>query len=377
MYEAFLKSAGYWWIQIDRLLNKVFGSRFNFVYYHSSWPSLVFWLEVLTGIFIFMYFVPTLEGAYASVTWFTTTVPYGSIVRSLHRYGGDAFVIFSFLHLLRVWLTDRYRAARTNQWISGVVMLAFVFFIGISGYVLAWDERAILITQVTADALRQIPGAGVWLSGFFLGGAAINDLTLSRFLFFHIGLPFLFFFLMWWHFYRISRAVVYPPRALQLMAFGTLLVIAALYPAVSTATPGNPVLPPSGMEVDWFFLLPYVLTASLPAVQVVALLFFITVVLFFLPYYTQRPYSNVAEVIEEKCVGCYICAKDCTANAIIMVPTAVKRGSKPKFLAQVLEARCVECGICVGSCNFQAIELPGYREKALDEMVVALAKGDA
>ena len=377
MYEAFLKSAGFWWIQIDRGLNKVFGSRFNFVYYHSSWPSLFFWFEVLTGIFIFLYFMPTLEGAYASVTWFTEKVPYGSIVRSLHRYGGDAFVIFTFLHLLRVWLTDRYRAARSNTWISGIVMMMFVFLIGISGYLLAWDDRAVLITTVTADAFRQIPLLGGWLAAFFLGGPLISDLTLARFLFFHIGLPFVFFFLMWWHFYRISRAVVYPPRALQLMAFGVLLLLAAIYPAKSAGA-ANPASPPPAMDIDWFLLWPYWLTTTgLTPVLVFALLLFITLVLFFLPYYTERPYTDVAEVIDDNCVGCYLCARDCTANAIIMVPTAVQRGKKPKMLAQVLAPRCIECGICVASCAFRAIELPGYREKDLDEMVVTLAKGDA
>ena len=51
-------------------------------------------------------------------------------------------------------------------------------------------------------------------------------------------------------------------------------------------------------------------------------------------------------VIEEKCKGCNICAKNCPTNCII---------GKPKTPYVIDQANCVKCGVCMTKCPFKAI----------------------
>jgi len=355
------------WSWVDDKFNRLYPQDYNPMYYLGGISNLFFWFVIGTGIVLFLYYKPSLEDAYHSVEYLTQKVPYGQAVRGLHRYGADAMLVFVVLHWLRVWWTDRYRKFRSLAWISGVVLLVLTLLMGVSGYLLVWDERSLMLIRMTQ---WMVGGEHTWLGKLLVGGDKITDYTLTRFLFFHIGVPFLMLFFLWMHYIRINRPVVYPPALLTLQLFGIVFVACYLFPTVSMA-PANPEQMPQAMLVDWFYQWGYVGAAWLQqflghaAYPITCLvLVAISVLLFALPYLTQGSYLNVVKVIPEKCTGCEYCAIDCHANAIRMIPTppGIKARGGKGIIAEILPTRCAECGICVGACPFGAIELPLFTE---------------
>lgn len=51
-------------------------------------------------------------------------------------------------------------------------------------------------------------------------------------------------------------------------------------------------------------------------------------------------------ILEDKCVGCTLCAKNCPVNAIT---------GKVKGVHTIHQDKCVKCGRCITSCNFGAV----------------------
>ncbi|MCA1595915.1 MAG: cytochrome b N-terminal domain-containing protein [Chloroflexi bacterium] len=375
-YRRGVQVTGKAWLWFDRLWNVAFPNAYNPNYYLGGIANLFLWVCMLSGVVLFAYYVPNLQNAWATVNYLTgPEVPYGNVVRAIHRYGADGMMIGAFLHGLRVWWTDRFRKFRALQWLSGVILISFTLFIGITGYLLVWDSRSYLLAQEIVRMLMTlnfIPGLGSALANFFQGGSLITDFTLTRFFFFHIGLPFAMFFFLWIHYIRVNRPVIYPPMVVNLFLIGFVLLCAGLFPFKSGA-PAVVGRLTTTYDVDWLYMWPFVLMNYIGPAGVMGVLIAIFLILYTQPWWWKEPYRNVPVVIDEKCTGCRLCEIDCHANAIYMTSTSGKKKSRP-FLARIHDARCAECGICVGACPFQALELPLLRDRTIEERIVELCQ---
>ncbi|MBM3449695.1 MAG: 4Fe-4S dicluster domain-containing protein [Armatimonadetes bacterium] len=374
-------------LKADVFINRLLYQDFNPLYYTGGLANLFLTVLVITGILIFLYYEPSLEGAYASVQFLTEGVPYGVIFRGLHRYAADGFMIAIFVHLFRNWFTDRYREARDSQWISGMVLLVFSGFAGLTGYLLVWDERSLLLVSMTVQALRSIPLGGNWLATMFLGGPGINGTTLPRVLALHIAPAMTLYALLWWHYVRLRAPRVWPPAVWVLFCLGALFFVSAVLPATSGAA-AQPGSAPQSFEVAWFYLWPYALMKWLAPAWALALIGVIIAYGLYIPYSIRETPAErglrglgQATVVEENCTGCELCYYDCPYNAIYMVPShepgKSKAAANRKLLAVVVEPRCVECGICIGACPFEALELPRLLDKDVQEMIRAGAQAPA
>jgi ferredoxin len=288
--------------------------------------------------------------------------------------------------MIRVWFTDRYRQYRWVQWITGVILLGTVFFIGQTGYYLVWDERSLLLTRMTVsafDALKDIPLIGQptadFLKGWFLNGTSITNLTMSNFLFIHIGLSFALLFGLWLHYVRMTRPVLTPPPAMNYIMMGILLLVVFAFP-ITSGNPADLNNTPTTFDMDAWFLWPYWMLTQMPPMAFWATLVVGTVVLCLVPMpgflipKSQKP-INAAEVVISKCVGCRLCAIDCPFMAIEMVPAPAN--SKYKLLATVFPYRCTTCGVCVGACAFDAIDLPELTDTQVNAQIKQLLEAKA
>ncbi len=369
-------------LKLEQWTNTITTSKYNPFYYHGALPQFYLWVLFLSGLLLFAYYIPTIGNAYdsdrlinawTSVDYITRIIPFGVIIRGIHRYAGDAMVLTILLHAIRVWFTDRYRQYRWVQWISGVVLLGLVIFIGQTGYYLVWDERSLLLTRMTSSALEVLPFIGQPLKAWFLNGTQITNYTMSNFLFIHIGLSFSLLFGLWVHYLRMQRPVVTPPPVINYILVAILLLVVAWIP-IESGTMANLTQQPMSFDIDWFFLWPYWLMTKMPLLAYWIALTGGMVLIAIIPWlFVKNQPIEVAEVVTNKCTGCSLCSLDCPWSAIEMVPAPPE--SRFKLLARVLPYRCTGCGICVGACAFDAIDLPNLLDSEITTKIKALAQG--
>jgi ferredoxin len=309
----------------------------------ASWRHLgalgfaLFWVLAASGIYLYIRFDTSVAGAYDSIGelewWF------GGVLRSMHRYAADAFVVVVALHLARELAAGRFRGFRAFSWISGVPLVWLLYASGIVGYWLVWDARAQFSAQATAEWMLSLGIGAEPMARNFLGAESITDRLFSLFVFLHIGLPLALLAGMWVHVQRLGRPVTVAPRALALGLAAALAALALLAP-VSSAARWNPAVVPQALPTDWFlqFLHPLMYATS-PAFLWLAV-GGATAALVALPYVARKPALPVAKVDPANCNGCGRCVADCPYEAVILVGK----------LARVFDERCAACGICAGAC---------------------------
>jgi len=383
VYTEPLQRATLW---IEKGLNSLFSQRYNPFYYHGALPNFFIWALFLTGLLLFAYYQPTLANAYASVHYITFELPFGNLFRSIHRYASDGMMIFVMLHMARVWFTDRYREYRILPWITGVVLLVITFMIGLSGYLLIWDQQAVTLANITFNLLDKMPVIGAPLAEFLMAGKVLSDYTLTRFMFLHLGIPLFMMFMLWLHYLRITRPVSEPPLPLVVMMAGALFLFSSAFPvgldflAQTQNAAASPILTGPGsisqvMDFDLLYTWPqYLAVQGVSPIVVLLLLLAVPIGMLVLPYLQKKALrGQFAQVVRQNCTGCSLCYNDCPYEAITMVDRG-NDGTRFKRLAVVDAGRCANCGLCVGACAFKAIEIP-RRETGtvLAEIEAALA----
>lgn len=367
-------------LPLEKVTNKVFTQKYNPFYYHGAIPNLFLWVLFITGLLLLVYYQATLGTAYQSMKYITYQAPFGNAMRSLHRYAADGMMIFVMIHLFRVWFTDRFREYRIIPWLTGIVLLVAMFIIGLTGYMLIWDQDAVALTNITINYLNAVPLIGGALANFFLGAdlsgsSLITDYTITRMLVLHLGLPMVMMFFLWMHYLRITRPVTDAPVGLVFLLLAGLALFSAAFPVVlGEAAPPNFAVALESIQLDALYAWPQILgLAGMDPAVVWLLVLAVPGGLLILPYLQKKAMrGQFAQVVSDNCTGCSLCYADCPYEAITMVDR--NDGSRFKRLATVDPARCANCGLCVGACAFKAIDIPRCESKdVLAEIEAALA----
>ncbi len=178
----------------------------NWLYTLGSATLFVATLQIVTGILLTIYYVPTPDHAYDSVIYITTQLPAGWFIRGLHHWGASAMIILTGLHLLRVFFYGAYKYPREVTWLSGVFLLLVVVGFGFTGYLLPWDQKAYWATTVGTRIAGVAPGIGLWILRIMRGGDDLSAVTLARFFGAHVWvLPAALLTLIVIHMYLVIR----------------------------------------------------------------------------------------------------------------------------------------------------------------------------
>jgi ubiquinol-cytochrome c reductase cytochrome b subunit len=155
-------------------------------YWLGALAVTAFLTQAVTGALMLLYYVPTVDGAYASTVFILGSVPLGLILETVHLYGAYAMVMLVFLHLVRGYFANVHKKPRELMWMIGMFMGLATLGLGLTGYLLPWTVVSKSATDVTIGMLSFLPAEIGPLLKFLIAGAGSDADELRRFFDLHV-----------------------------------------------------------------------------------------------------------------------------------------------------------------------------------------------
>ena len=163
---------------------------FNLWYYFGSLALVVLVNQIVTGIFLTMFYKPDAAQAFASVEYIMRDVDWGWLIRYMHEVGASMFFIVVYLHMFRGLMYGSYKKPRELLWLLGMLIFLALMAEAFMGYVLPWGNMSFWGAKVIISLFGAIPWIGDALVQWIMGDYLPADATLNRFFALHvIALP--------------------------------------------------------------------------------------------------------------------------------------------------------------------------------------------
>jgi quinol-cytochrome oxidoreductase complex cytochrome b subunit len=199
---------------------------YNYTWGMGGMTFYIYITLVFTGTLLMFYYHPSKVVAFRDILYLESDVPFGKLLRNMHRWGAHLMVIMVELHMFRVFLTGSYKKPREFNWVVGVLLLVLTLLLSFTGYLLPWDQLAIWAITVGSNMARATPFLGhegpgaqlLNLGGYdlitnasdarfiLLGGRFVGEATLNRFYILHcVAIPLVVAGLIAIHFWRVRK----------------------------------------------------------------------------------------------------------------------------------------------------------------------------
>ncbi len=193
--------------------------RFRYTWGMGGLSLYLFLVLTLTGVFLMFYYHPTKGQAYQDIMYLHNDVPFGGLLRNMHRWAAHLMIITVWLHMFRVFLTGSYKTPREFNWSVGVICLVLTLLLSFTGYLLPDDQLGFWAITVGTNMARATPLLGhegpFALGGItayndirfaLLGGSIVDANALLRSYIWHcIALPLLISIFLAVHFWRVRK----------------------------------------------------------------------------------------------------------------------------------------------------------------------------
>src|ERR687890_1653495 len=147
----------------------------NLTYFRTFGAILIFMLvaQIVTGVFLAMYYTPNASMAFQSVEHIMRDVNYGWLLRYMHANGASMFFIAVYIHIFRNLYYGSYKAPREILWILGCIIYLLMMATAFMGYVLPWGQMSFHGAVVITNLLGALPVVGKPITTWLWGGYVV------------------------------------------------------------------------------------------------------------------------------------------------------------------------------------------------------------
>lgn len=303
----------------------------NFYYFFGSLALVVLANQLLTGLWLTMFYTPTVTEAFSSIEYIMRDVNYGWLLRYMHSTGASAFFIVLYIHMYRGLLYGSYQKPRELVWLFGMVLFILIMAEAFFGYLLPWGQMSYWGAEVITSLIGAIPYVGdslvIWLRGDYM----IANATLQRFFALHvIGVPLLILLLVFLHLIGLHKVGSNNPEGIEIKkhldkkgkpldgipfhpyytvkdAVGVVLFLIGFFAVVffvpdmggyflehDNFTPANPLVTPDHIAPVWYMTPFYAILRAIPDKLLgVVLMGSSILLLLFMPWLDKSPVRSM------------------------------------------------------------------------------------
>lgn len=303
----------------------------NFWYFFGSLALLVLVNQLVTGIWLAMYYKPSAADAFSSVEYIMRDVNYGWLLRYLHSTGASFFFIVVYLHMFRGMLYGSYRKPRELLWLIGMGIFLCLMIEAFMGYLLPWGQMSFWGAKVITSLFEAFPIVGPDLVEWIRGDYSISDVILNRFFALHvIAIPLVFLLLVWLHIIALHEVGSNNPDGIEIKnnkgsdgkpkdgipfhpyytvkdLFGTGIFLMLFFSVVffwpdmggyfleaPNFEPANPMKTPEHIAPVWYMTPYYAILRAVPDKLLGVIAMFAAVLVFaFLPWLDRSPVKSI------------------------------------------------------------------------------------
>lgn len=161
------------------------GARWRYVW--GSTLSFCFFVQVITGLVLWMAYSPSTQTAWESVYYIQNQMWGGWLLRGVHHFTAQMMVVLMVVHFVQVVIDGAYRAPREINFWLGLILMQIVLGLALTGYLLPWDQKGYWATNVATGMISLVPVIGEPLQKLVVGGNDYGHHTLTRFFALHAG----------------------------------------------------------------------------------------------------------------------------------------------------------------------------------------------
>lgn len=195
-------------------------TRYGYTWGMGGITFYLFIVLVFTGVLLMFYYHPTKVQAFRDILYLENDVPFGQLLRNMHRWAAHLMVMAVWLHMFRVFMSGSYKRPREFNWCIGVLLMVLTLLLSFTGYLLPDDQLGFWAVTVGTNMARATPllgsqgpfGPQLGMTSYndvrfgLLGGSIVDANALLRAYIWHcIAIPLIASVFMGVHFWRVRK----------------------------------------------------------------------------------------------------------------------------------------------------------------------------